>query len=206
MLRYNKLKSKQKILPFFPLGVFLLPGEDLPLRIFEPRYLQLIDDASEEDFTFVIPYAKNDEVMEYGCEVKLQQVVAESQQGQKVITVESVSLVRINNYTSTMADKLYPGGNVEPLPPATPVKSRQLVDKVMKYLKDFDKNFLKLNKGEALHYYDVLRSLNVSSEDKFRFVMQHSDEYREKYLIKQIEYLMMIKQQEQKLNNDFHLN
>jgi uncharacterized protein len=206
MLRFNTLKSKQKILPFFPLGVFLLPGEDLPLRIFEPRYLQLIDDAFEEGFTFVIPYAKNDEVMEYGCEVKLQQVVAESQQGQKVITVESVSLVRINNYTSTMADKLYPGGNVEPLPPATPVKSRQLVDKVMKYLKDFDKNFLKLNKGEALHYYDVLRSLNVSSEDKFRFVMQHSDEYREKYLIKQIEYLMMIKQQEQKLNNDFQLN
>ena len=144
--------------------------------------------------------------MEYGCEVKLQQVVAESQQGQKVITVESVSLVRINNYTSTMAGKLYPGGNVEPLPPAPPVKSRQLVDKVMKYLKDFDKNFIKLNRGEALHYYDVLRSLNVSSEDKFRFVMQHSDEYREKYLIKQIEYLMMIKQQERKLNNDFQLN
>lgn len=206
MLRYNELNSKKKILPFFPLGVFLLPGEDLPLRIFEPRYLQLIEDAAQDGFTFAIPFSKNDEVMEYGCEVKLQQVVAESKQGQKVITVESVSILHINNYTSTMAGKLYPGGNVESLPPAPSVKSRQLVDKVMKYMKDFDKDFLKVTEGEALCYYDVLRSLNLSSEDKYKFVMQHGDECREKYLIKHIEYLMMIRKQEKKLNNDFHLN
>ena len=206
MLIYNELNSKKKILPFFPLGVFLLPGEDLPLRIFEPRYLQLIDDASEEGFTFVIPYAKNDEVMEYGCEVKLQQVVAESQQGQKVITVESVSVVRINNYTTTMAGKLYPGGNVDCLPPATPVKSKKLVDMVMKYTKDFDKDFLKVTEGEVLCYYDVLRSLNLSSEDKFKFVTQQHDNLREKFLIKHIEFLMLIRKQELKLNNDFHLN
>lgn len=206
MLIYNELNSKQKILPFFPLGVFLLPGEDLPLRIFEPRYLQLIDDASEEGFTFVIPYAKNDEVMKYGCEVKLQQVVAESQQGQKVITVESVSVVRINNYTSTMAGKLYPGGNVDCLPLAPPVKSEKLVDMVMKYTKDFDKDFLKITEGEVLCYYDVLRSLNLSSEDKFKFVTQQYDDQREKFLIKHIEFLMLIRKQELKLNNDFHLN
>jgi Lon protease-like protein len=200
------LSKKQKILPFFPLGVFLLPGEDLPLRIFEPRYLQLIQEATEKQFTFAIPFSKDNEIMEYGCEVKLQQVVAESKQGQKVVTVEAVSLVRINNYTATMAGKLYPGGHVEILSPTPPVKSRELIDKVMKYMKDFDKDFLKVNEGEALCYYDVLRSLNLSSEDKYKFVMQHCDECREKYLIKHIEYLEMIRQQENKLNNDFHLN
>lgn len=206
MLRYDTLNRKQKILPFFPLGVFLLPGEDLPLRIFEPRYLQLIQEATEEHFTFAIPFSKDNEIMEYGCEVKLLQVVAESKQGQKVITVESVSLLRINNYTSTMAGKLYPGGNVEILSPTPPVKSRQLVDMVMKYMRDFDKDFLKISEGEGLCYYDVLRSLNLSSEDKYKFVKQHCDECREKYLIKHIEYLMMIRQQEKKLNNDFQLN
>jgi Lon protease-like protein len=206
MLRYDTLNRKQKILPFFPLGVFLLPGEDLPLRIFEPRYLQLIQDATEEQFTFAIPFSKDNEIMEYGCEVKLQQVVAESKQGQKVITVESVSLLRINNYTSTMAGKLYPGGNVEILSPTPPVKSIQLIDLVMKYMREFDKDFLKVPEGEPLCYYDVLRSLNLSSEDKYKFVMQHCDECRENYLVKHIEYLMLIRQQEKKLNNDFQQN
>jgi hypothetical protein len=204
--RYNELKNKQKIVPFFPLGVFLLPGEDLPLRIFEPRYLQLIEDAREDGFTFVIPFTKDEEIMEYGCEVRLQQVVAESRQGQKVITVESVSLVRVRHYSNTMAGKLYPGGSVEQLPPAPPVKSRKLVDLLKIYSSEFDNNFLKVNEGDTLCYYDVLRSLNLSSEDKFKFVKQQCDESREKYLVKQIEYLILIRQQEMKLNNDFHLN
>jgi Lon protease-like protein len=200
------LKSKEKIVPFFPLGVFLLPGEDLPLRIFEPRYLQLIEDAGQDGFTFVIPFTKNDEVMDYGCEVRLQQVVAESKHGQKVITVDSVSLVRIRHYSTTMAGKLYPGGSVEYLPPAPPLKSKKLVDLVMNYSRKFDKNFLKVAEGNQLCYYDVLRSLNLSSEDKYKFVEQQCDESREKYLVKQIEFLMLIRQQEMKLNNDFHLN
>lgn len=183
-----------------------MPGEDLPLRIFEPRYLQLIEDAGKDGFTFVIPYTKDDEIREYGCEVQLQQVVAESRQGQKVITVESVSLVRIGHYSTAMAGKLYPGGIVETLPPAPPVENRKLVDLVMNYRQKFDKNFLKSAKGDAFCYYDILRSLNLSSEDKYRFVERQCDEQREKYLAKQIEYLMMIRRQEMKLNNDFQLN
>lgn len=105
-----------------------------------------------------------------------------------------------------MAGKLYPGGNVEILSSTPPVKSIQLIDMVMKYMRDFDKDFLKVPEGEPLCYYDVLRSLNLSSEDKYKFVMQHGDESREKFLTKHIEYLMLIRQQENKLNNDFQLN
>jgi len=39
-----------KTLPIFPLGgAILLPGEALPLNIFEPRYLNMIDDAMAGD-------------------------------------------------------------------------------------------------------------------------------------------------------------
>lgn len=30
-------------LPMFPLGTVLLPGEEMPLQIFEPRYLEMVD-------------------------------------------------------------------------------------------------------------------------------------------------------------------
>ncbi len=41
-----------KILPIFPLDIVVFPQQVLPLRIFEPRYKQLIDDAilSEREF------------------------------------------------------------------------------------------------------------------------------------------------------------
>jgi Lon protease-like protein len=43
---YRRTIDLPEILPVFPLdGALLLPGGVLPLRIFEPRYLNMIDDA-----------------------------------------------------------------------------------------------------------------------------------------------------------------
>lgn len=44
--RYLKPQDLPEVLPVFPLsGVLLLPGAQLPLNIFEPRYLAMFDDA-----------------------------------------------------------------------------------------------------------------------------------------------------------------
>jgi len=37
--------QKEKFLPIFPLDLVLFPRQQLPLRIFEPRYKQLVDDC-----------------------------------------------------------------------------------------------------------------------------------------------------------------
>lgn len=43
---YRTLGDLPQVIPVFPLdGAVLLPGGDLPLQIFEPRYLNMIDDA-----------------------------------------------------------------------------------------------------------------------------------------------------------------
>ena len=42
----SRLKEKPEALPLFPLaGALLLPGGQLPLNIFEPRYLAMVDAA-----------------------------------------------------------------------------------------------------------------------------------------------------------------
>lgn len=198
--------KKQRIKPFFPLGVFLLPGEDIPLRIFEPRYLQLIEEARQEGYTFVIPYMKNQEMTDLGCEVKLKQVVAESEQGKKVITVEALSLVSILTYTSQLNGKLYPGGNIEELMPSGAIKNPTLINLIINYTEYFDQQFAKDFNGNDLCYYDVIRSLNLSSDEKYRFVSLKSDTQRNTFVIRQINYYMLLHRQEQQLNNDFHLN
>jgi uncharacterized protein len=40
---------EETVLPMFPLEVALLPDDDLPLRIFEPRYSQLVADCLAAD-------------------------------------------------------------------------------------------------------------------------------------------------------------
>ena len=44
--------SETRIIPIFPLDLVLFPNQDLPLRIFEPRYKQMIDDCmlGEKEF------------------------------------------------------------------------------------------------------------------------------------------------------------
>lgn len=46
MANYRRMTELPEVIPVFPLdGAVLLPGGVLPLRIFEPRYLNMIDDA-----------------------------------------------------------------------------------------------------------------------------------------------------------------
>ena len=44
--RYQNVADLPATIPVFPLsGVLLLPRSQLPLNIFEPRYLQMVDDT-----------------------------------------------------------------------------------------------------------------------------------------------------------------
>jgi uncharacterized protein len=50
MAGYLKTADLPQVIPVFPLdGALLLPGGDLPLQIFEPRYLNMVDDVMGGD-------------------------------------------------------------------------------------------------------------------------------------------------------------
>ena len=44
----------------FPLGLVLLPTEQVPLHIFEPRYRELIGECLDEEEPFGLVYADDD--------------------------------------------------------------------------------------------------------------------------------------------------
>ena len=50
MAPYRQVADLPQLIPVFPLdGALLLPGGELPLQIFEPRYLNMIDDVMAGD-------------------------------------------------------------------------------------------------------------------------------------------------------------
>ena len=50
----------------FPLGLVLLPTEQVPLHIFEPRYRELIGESLEQGVPFGIVYADDDGLRQIG--------------------------------------------------------------------------------------------------------------------------------------------
>jgi len=55
--------SEAKIIPIFPLDLVLFPNQDLPLRIFEPRYKQMIDDCMLREKEFGICLGHDSETL-----------------------------------------------------------------------------------------------------------------------------------------------
>lgn len=62
-------------LPLFPLNVVLLPGADLPLHIFEPRYRQMVRDCLETHSPFGMLLALPNGIAGTGCSAEILEVV-----------------------------------------------------------------------------------------------------------------------------------
>ncbi|MGA2096127.1 MAG: LON peptidase substrate-binding domain-containing protein [Candidatus Acidiferrum sp.] len=62
-------------IPLFPLNVVLLPGADLPLHIFEPRYLDMVNHCLKEKSVFGMLLALPKGVARVGCTAEILEVV-----------------------------------------------------------------------------------------------------------------------------------
>ena len=61
-------------IPLFPLNVVLLPGEQLPLHIFEPRYRRMVHECLEANSPFGMLLALQDGVVRVGCTAEIELV------------------------------------------------------------------------------------------------------------------------------------
>ncbi len=99
-------------LPVFPLaGALLLPGCRMPLRIFEPRYLQMVEDAiaSNRLIGIVQPLTDDDdafepELQQVGCAGRIASL-KQSEGGEYAISLVGVS--RFEIVSEVRSDKLY---------------------------------------------------------------------------------------------------
>lgn len=82
-------------LPLFPLGLVLLPGEPVPLHIFEPRYKEMVRVCLDADRPFGVVYASESEIAEIGCTARIQRVAARYDDGRLDIVAVGEDRFRI---------------------------------------------------------------------------------------------------------------
>jgi Lon protease-like protein len=96
--------------PLFPLGLVLLPGEAVPLHIFEERYKLMIGECLEGESEFGILWLADDGLREVGCAAEIAQVLERFEDGRLNILVRGTRPFRLDR---RIGDLPYPAGDVE---------------------------------------------------------------------------------------------
>ncbi|MGA2319299.1 MAG: LON peptidase substrate-binding domain-containing protein [Solirubrobacteraceae bacterium] len=101
--------------PLFPLGIVALPGESIPLHIFEDRYRRMIErclsaDRESIEREFGVVWLSEEELKTVGCACEIEQVLERMQDGRLNILARGTRPFRL---LERQDDLPYPAGVVE---------------------------------------------------------------------------------------------
>lgn len=186
----------------FPISIFPLPGEMVPLHIFEPRYRQLLKDAEDRDISFGIYFNHTQNTSKLGSLVKLESVIKRYPGGESDIIVKCQDLFRMDTMFRTYKEKLYPGGDVKfwQVDLHSPV-SAKLYETFETYMR-----LLRIPKiPSPVSVFHIANELNLELDERLRFV-ELTPERKETFLVMRLRFQKHILSQAEKAKDVFHLN
>ena len=96
--------------PLFPLGIVALPGEVVPLHIFEERYKTMIERCLADESEFGIVWLSDDGLRDIGCACEITEVVDRDDEGRLNILTRGTRPFRLLEREDHLP---YPAGVVE---------------------------------------------------------------------------------------------
>ena len=69
-------------IPLIPLNIVVLPFEEVPLHIFEPRYKKMIKESVENDTPFGIVLNNNGSIDNIGCSLNVTKIIKHYKTGE----------------------------------------------------------------------------------------------------------------------------
>lgn len=108
------------VIGLFPLGLVLLPGERVPLHIFEPRYKELINECIDQKVEFGVVLLNSRGTREVGTKAEVVEVFERFDDGRLNIIVEGTERF---NLREIRAERTFLTAEIEPLVDETPLPS-----------------------------------------------------------------------------------
>ena len=97
----------------FALPTVLVPGERIPLHIFEERYKRLIADCLENEAEFLVVFSDEEGTRELGCAARVEEVLDQFDDGRMNVVVAGTDVLQVTEITR---GRQYTTGLVEPAP------------------------------------------------------------------------------------------
>lgn len=189
----------------FPLRIFLFPGEQTTLHIFEPRYLQLVTECLSSGEHFGIPYQGKTTLSELGSLVKVVQILKKYDSGDLDVLVECKSNFKIHHFQNKNEHKLYPIGSLSKIKKGIFKPSEELEKYASEYLTHLLDNSKDSKSEELVSLNNLINLVNLSDEDKIKFI-GFSDLKKNEFLIKKFKFMMILLSQEKMVDQNFYLN
>jgi Lon protease-like protein len=96
--------------PLFPLALVALPGELIPLHIFEARYKTMMNECLQSEGEFGILWLSDDGLRENGCAVEIDRVLERLDDGRMNILIRGTRPFRVLERREHLP---YPAGTIE---------------------------------------------------------------------------------------------
>jgi uncharacterized protein len=189
-------------IPMFPLTLLPLPGELVPLHIFESRYKQLLTDTETLDIPFGIYCNHEFNTKKLGSLMKLESVIKRYPGGESDIIVRCIDIFSMDKLYRNYKTKMYPGGDVElwnvsmDKMPAVELYELFLIFQAKR---NISKHFTSFN------IYQIANELNLDLFDRYKF-LNSSDDKKDSFLLSQIKFQIHVLRQEEKSKDVYHLN
>jgi Lon protease-like protein len=116
-------------LGLFPLGLVLLPTEQLPLHIFEDRYKELVGECLENDSDFGLVYVDDDGIRDVGTRARIVEVLTRFEDGRLNILVQGGDRFRLDELTD---GRSFQTGQVEPVEDADDPADPEAVEEALR--------------------------------------------------------------------------
>ncbi len=121
---------ESELLPLFPLELVLLPGAELALHIFEPRYRQMVGSAWEFKSEFGVVMAEKSGLQQVGCTAIVEEVTQRYEDGRFDVATRGMRRFRVVDVDQSreflQAKVEY--FEDEPSPPIEPADVKRLFD------------------------------------------------------------------------------
>src|SRR5687767_6889936 len=188
-------------IPMFPLSILPLPGELVPLHIFETRYRQLLQEAEADDISFGIFFNSTVNKEKLGALMKLETVIKRYPEGESDVIVKCHGIFTMDKLYRTFKTKMYPGGDVTFWEiDENEVGEIRLTELFLEYLTK--RNITR--QQNAFGIYSIAQELSLELNERYTFLLSDHTA-RVSFLIQRIKYQMEILNREEKSKDVFHL-
>lgn len=199
-----------QFVPIFPLNLVAFPTEKLNLHIFEPRYIELINDCIEQQRSFGIIPVINGELKDYGTLVSIAEKATEYEGGKMDIKTIGEQAFKVLEITHHIPDKLYAGAIVQLVDKIEIKVSERLSD----LIKDEVIRLFKLLNDTAIEVahitmdssYDIAHKIGLSLMEEFELLQLESEIHRQEFIRRHLKRMEPTLIELEKLKEKIRLN
>jgi hypothetical protein len=190
------------LIPLFPLRILPLPGELVPLHIFETRYKQLFAEVEANDIRFGIYFDHPLNNERIGSIMRLESVIKRYPKGELDVVVKCEDIFYLTEQYKTYPNRLYPGGEIRYWHVVTDTYPNETL---FELFAEFQEKRGISQQSAVFTIFQIANELNLDFPDRYKF-MTMPEERQQVFLKQKVTYQTQLIDHEEKSRDVFHLN